>query len=386
MPGRLVPFHRPSLGEEERREIEEVLESGWLTSGPKTAQFESEFRSFAGAPFAAAVSSCTAGMHVALTALGIGPGDEVITTPLTFCATVEAILHTGATPVLADVAEDGNIDPERVAACITPRTRAILPVHLAGLPCNLIRLRKIAREFDLFIVEDAAHAAGSCYQGSPIGSGSDAVVFSFYATKTMTSAEGGMVTTGRRELDERIRLLSLHGIDRGAWGRQSNGRSWKYAVVEAGFKYNLSDLHAAVGLAQLRKLTKFVNATRSLADYYHSRFRGIDEIELPAGVDDPGHSWHLYTLRLRLEKLRIDRDQFIEELDQRGIGASVHFIPIPLHPAFQGLSENPQRDCGRALSLYPRLLSIPLYPSLDRRQAELVANTLIDIARSNRVS
>src|SRR6266566_4471014 len=199
MPAGSVPFHRPSLGEEERREIAEVLESGWLTSGPKTAQFEAEFRSFVGSPFAAAVSSCTAGMHAALIALGIGPGDEVITTPLTFCATVQAVAQTGAKPVLADVGDDGNIDPERVADCITPRTKAILPVHLGGLPCDLARLRKIAHERGLFIVEDAAHAAGSCYRGAPIGSGSDATVFSFYATKTMTSAEGGMVTTGRRD-------------------------------------------------------------------------------------------------------------------------------------------------------------------------------------------
>jgi dTDP-4-amino-4,6-dideoxygalactose transaminase len=376
-----IPFHRVSVGEEERRETGEVLESGWLTSGPKVAQLEAEFRSRMGVPFAAAVSSCTAGMHVALAALQIGPGDEVITTPLTFCATVHAIAQTGATPVLADVGDDGNIDPASVSDRVTPRTKAILPVHLGGLPCDLSRLREIAQAHGLYLVEDAAHAVGSCYRGTPIGVGSDAVVFSFYATKNMTSAEGGMVTTSRPELDERVRLLSLHGIDSGTWKRETKRHSWKYEVIEAGFKYNLSDLHAAVGLAQLRKLESFVAARRELARFYHSRFRGVEELELPAGAEDPGHSWHLYSLRLRLERLRIDRDEFIEELNRRGIGASVHFIPIPLHRAFAALTG----DARRALELYPRLLSIPIYPSLDEQEAEYVAATVIDVARANRI-
>lgn len=374
-----VPFHRPSLGEEERREIAEVLDSGWLTSGPKVAQLEAEFREFGRAPFAAAVSSGTAGMHVALTALGIGPGDEVITTPLTFCATAHAIAQTGATPVLADIGEDGNIDPERVEAIITGRTKAILPVHLGGLACDLRGLRAIAEARGIYVVEDAAHAAGSCCEGAPVGSGSDAVVFSFYATKNMTAAEGGMVTTRDKEMDARVRRLSLHGIDRSTWAREGGGQSWKYEVVEAGFKYNLSDLHAAVGLAQLRKLGSFTAARRRLARFYHSRFSGVEGLELPAGVDDPGHSWHLYALRLELEKLRIDRDTFIEELDRRGIGASVHFIPIPLHRAFQRL----KGDCPRALALYPRLISLPIYPSLEERQAEFVAAAVIEIVRAN---
>jgi dTDP-4-amino-4,6-dideoxygalactose transaminase len=383
-----IPFHRPSLGEEEKREISRVLDSGWLTSGPAVAQFEAEFRTFAGARFAAAVNSGTAGMHVALTALGVGHGDEVITTPLTFCSTVHAISQTGATPVLADVGEDGNIDPEMVVAKITSRTKAILPVHLGGLPCDLRALRGIARVDGLHVVEDAAHAAASCYDGAPIGSGSDAVVFSFYATKNITAAEGGMVTTPHRHVDDRIRRLSLHGIDKAAWTRESNGQSWKYDVVETGFKYNLSDLHAAVGLAQLRKSEKFTAARRRLAQFYNSRFRGVEELELPSGADYPGHSWHLYAVRLRLDALRISRDTFIEELGRRGIGASVHFVPIPLHRAFRDLTADPQRECPRALQLYPRLLSLPIYPALDPAlddtQAGFVAAAVIDIAKSNR--
>jgi dTDP-4-amino-4,6-dideoxygalactose transaminase len=244
-------------------------------------------------------------------------------------------------------------------------------------------LREIAAKHSLYVVEDAAHAVGSCYDGTPIGSGSDAVAFSFYATKNMTSAEGGMVTTPHQHLDERMRLLSLHGIDSGAWARHTKRRaSWQYEVIESGFKYNLSDLHAAVGLAQLRKLDGFVAAQRSLAHFYHSRFRDVEEIALPAGTDDPGHSWHLYSLRLRLEKLRIDRNEFIEELTRRGIGSSVHFIPIPLHRAFDSLTG----DARRALELYPRLLSIPIYPALREQEAESVAAAVIDIARSNRLT
>lgn len=379
----IVPFHRPCLGQEERREIAEVLESGWLTSGPKAAQLEAEFRARVQAPFAAAVSSGTAGLHVALTALGVGPGDEVITTPLTFCSTIHAIAQTGATPVLADVGNDGNIDPEFVAQLITRKTKAILPVHLGGLACDLGRLRKIAAAHGLFVIEDAAHAVGTSCKGQEIGSGSDAVVFSFYANKNMTSAEGGMVTTKDREIDARIRRLSLHGIDRDTWARELKRENWKYEVVESGFKYNLSDLHAAVGLAQLRKLGRFVAARRELAVFYHSRFEAVEEIELPAGATDRGHSWHLYALRLRLDRLRIDRDEFIRRLNARGIGASVHFIPIPLHRAFAGLVQEPQTSCRRALELYPRLVSIPLYPGLTMEQAEHVASGIIEIARSN---
>jgi dTDP-4-amino-4,6-dideoxygalactose transaminase len=259
-----------------------------------------------------------------------------------------------------------------------------LPVHLGGLPCDLRALRELASAHSLYIVEDAAHAAGSCCDGKPIGAGSDAVVFSFYATKNITSAEGGMVTTQRKEIDDRIRLLSLHGIDRTTWARESAAHSWKYEVVESGFKYNLSDLQAAVGLAQFRRLEEFTAARRRLARFYHSRFRDVDELELPAGVNHPGHSWHLYSLRLRLEMLRIDRDAFIEELDRRGIGASVHFIPIPLHRAFRELACDPRRDCARALELYPRLVSIPIYPSLQREEAESVAQAVIGIVKANR--
>lgn len=370
-----IPFHRPALGdsaEEELAQVAEVLRSGWLTTGPKAAQLEAEFASASGAPFAAAVSSCTAGLHVALAALGVGEGDEVITTPLTFCATVQAIELTGATPVLADVGCDGNIDPASIESRITSRTRAILPVRLAGLPCNIDSFRTLAQKHNLVLVEDAAHADPLCGATE-----CDAAVYSFYATKNMTTAEGGMVTTRNEALDARIRLLAHHGIR-----RESPGH-WKYQVVEPGFKYNLSDLQAAVGLAQIRRLPQTRKSLRSLANLYQTRFKrdAEDLIELPPGIDQPSHSCHLYSIRLRLDRIRIARDEFIDRLAERAVTASVHFIPIPLHPAFRHLSADPAQDLPRAMALYPRLISLPIYASLSEEQVAYVADSVIAIAR-----
>lgn len=382
-----IPFHRPSVGTEEQEQVAEVLASGWLTSGPKVAQLEEEFRTFVQARHAVAANSGTAGLHLAMEAFGVGRGDEVITSPLTFCATVQAILHAGAMPVMADIGPDGNIDPASVAARITPRTRAIIPVHLGGLPCDMDALWRLARSHDLLVIEDAAHAIGSRYRDAPIGttSGSinatsDAVVFSFYATKSMTSAEGGMITAPREDIAARMRRLSLHGIDRDVWKRGLKSRSWQYDVVETGWKYNLSDLQAAVGLAQLRKMPAFLEARRKFAVFYHDRLHHLDELELPPAAAQHDHSWHLYSLRLRLDKLRIDRDAFIDELYQRGIAASVHFIPIPLHSAFAQQSVEWQRDCPLAMELFYRLVSIPLYPGLTADESERVTEAVREVA------
>jgi dTDP-4-amino-4,6-dideoxygalactose transaminase len=380
-----IPFHRPSIGREEIDEVVRTLESGWLTTGPRTARFEEEFRTYAGAPYALAVNSATAGLHLALAALKIGPGDEVITTPLTFCSTVTTIMHVGATPVLADIGGDGNIDPTAVAARITERTRAIIPVHLAGLPCKMNAIWATARRHGLAVIEDAAHAAGSRYGGLPIGSGSSsAVAFSFYATKNLTTGEGGMVTTHSQELADDMRLRCLHGISKGGWERYSDHGNWYYEVLLAGFKYNLSDIQAAVGLHQLRKLERFIEVRTAYAALYREMLAGVEEIELPP--DDPGcrHAWHLYIIRLNLEKLAIGRDEFIDALRERGIGASVHFIPIPRHPFFAPFAHRPENSCPRAAALYPRLISIPLYPAMTEAQIEYVARSVAEIARKAR--
>lgn len=377
-----ISFHVPSIGEEEIAEVVDTLRSGWLTTGRRTEQFEREFREYVGAPHALAVNSCTAALHLALISLGIGSGDEVITTPLTFCATVNAILHVGATPVLADIGPDGNLDVRSVEERITRRTRAILPVHFAGLPCRMDAIWDLARRYGLQVIEDAAHAAGATYDGRRIGASgdggpeSDAVAFSFYATKNITTGEGGMVTTPRADIAQRMRILCLHGISADAWKRYSVKGNWKYSVVECGWKYNLSDIQSAIGIHQLRKLDSFTQAKTALARRYSERLCRLDEVETPAEFARGTHAWHLYCIRLRTELLSIDRDEFILELREYGIGASVHFIPIPLHPAYAGICSLSADLCPRAMEMYPRLVTLPLYPSMTESQADRVIDAV----------
>lgn len=374
-----IPFHRPSIGEEEIQEVVETLRSGWLTTGPRVARFERAFQSYTGSSHAVAVNSATAGLHLTLAALNVGPGDEVITSPMTFCATVHAILHVGARPVLADIGPDGNISPDEIRRKITLRTRAIIPVHIAGLPCEMDEIRALARRNGVAVIEDAAHAAGARYRGRPVGAGplngelsSDAVVFSFYATKNLTTGEGGMVTTHLSNVAESVRSLSLHGLNHDAWNRYGDKGDWHYDVAAHGFKYNLSDLQAAIGIHQLQKLESFVDRREELASIYNSEFADVEEVEVPPDNREARHAWHLYILRLNLETLNIDRAQFISELRQKGIGTSVHFIPIPLHSYFARLFPD-QSGYQRALELYPRIISLPLYPALSEEQVRYVA-------------
>jgi dTDP-4-amino-4,6-dideoxygalactose transaminase len=386
-----VPFHRPSIEQEEIDEVVDTLRSGWLTTGPKTAKFEQEFRNYLSVPQAQAVNSCTAGLHLALAALNLGPGDEIITTPLTFCATVNVILHVGATPVLADVGEDGNLDPLSVAARITDRTRAIIAVHLAGLPCEMNTLWALAREHRLHVVEDCAHALGARYQGWPIGAGnpargdySAACAFSFYATKNITTGEGGMVTTHSESLASAMKVLCLHGMSRDAWNRYSERGDWYYEVLTSGFKYNLTDIQSSLGLHQLRKLEKFLRAREQLVARYNERLADVAEVELPPTSPETRHAWHLYMLRLNLERLEIGRAEFIAQLRERGVGTSVHFIPIPLHPFFAPFANLPRNECPRALALYPRLVSLPLFPAMTMADVDYVVAAIKGVIREAR--
>ena len=386
-----IPFNTPTIGKEEIDEVIDTLESGWLTTGPKTAQFEREFQDYVHAPYALAVNSATSAMHLALAALGIGPGDEVITTPLTFCATVNTILQVGATPVLADVGIDGNIDPISISEKVTHRTRAIMPVHLAGLPCDMDSIWRLAQKKGLHVIEDAAHAVGTHYKGHPIGAGhpesgyrSDAVCFSFYATKNLTTGEGGMAVTHDEKLFNKMKVLCLHGISKDAWDRYTEQGNWYYEVVSCGFKYNLSDIQSAIGIHQLRKLENFIETRARHARFYNESFANLPEVEIPAGNSVDRHSWHLYALRLNLEMLEIDRDEFIRELRRRQIGTSVHFIPIPLHPVYRPFAQLPRNHCPRALELYRRVISLPLYPAMTEAQLEHVATAVKDIAAAHR--
>ena len=385
-----IPFHVPSIGSEELQEVEATLKSGWLTTGPRAARFEREFGAYVGAPHALALNSCTAGLHLALAGLDVGPGDEVITTPMTFCATLQTILHVGATPVLADVGPDGNIDPDEIERRITDRTRAIIPVHLAGFPCEMKAIWALARQHGIYVIEDAAHAAGAMYKGRPIGTGptvtsdaSDAVAFSFYATKNLTTGEGGMVTTHWPNLAKTMRILALHGASHDSWNRYTEHGNWYYEVVAHGFKYNLSDIQAAIGIHQLKKLDQFIQIRAHYAQMYNRAFSDLEEVDIPPDSSSCRHAWHLYILRLNLDRLRIDRKAFIQELRRRGIGTSVHFIPIPLHPFFARLPLA-SYECPRALHLYQRIVSLPLYPAMTEEQVHYVAQSVREILASSR--
>src|ERR1700676_4723573 len=279
-----IPFNKPEIDNAEIEEVVDTLRSGWLTTGVRTAQFEREFCQYTGARHALAVNSCTAALHLALAALGVGPGDEVITTPLTFCATVNVILHVGATPVLADIGPDGNIDPTSLADRITSRTRAVIPVHFAGAPCDMESIWSLAKKYRLFVVEDAAHAAGTHYRGHHVGADcfpSDATAFSFYATKNITTGEGGMIVSKQDDLALRIRIPALHGISKDAWNRYREEGSWYYEVLENGFKYNLTDIQSAIGIHQLRKLERYVQERTRFAEIYSQELCDLPELELP---------------------------------------------------------------------------------------------------------
>jgi dTDP-4-amino-4,6-dideoxygalactose transaminase len=359
-----IPFSPPFVGEEEIAEVVNSLHSDWITTGPKVKRFEEQFTRFTGAPAALAVSSATDAMLVALAALGVGAGDEVITTPMTFCSTVHVIEHLGARPVLVDVEPDTlNLDPELVQRAVTPRTRAIMPVHLYGHPCEMDTLMGIAKQHNLFVLEDAAHALPAVYKGRMIGTIGTFTAFSFYATKNITTGEGGMLT-GTQEVIEQARLWSLHGMSRDAYDRYSAEGSWYYEVVVPGFKCNMTDIQASLGLQQLKKLPAFQERRREVVNIYNEAFLDMPELQIP--VERPGveSALHLYVLRLNLQHLTIDRARFIEELKARHIGTSVHFIPIHLHPYYRNKYGYKLEDFPIAFENYKRIVSLPLHPRL----------------------
>lgn len=378
-----LAFSPPLIGEEEIDEVVDTLRSDWLTTGPKTRRFEQDFARYVGANDALALNSCTAGLHTALAALGIGPGDEVITTPMTFAATVNVIEHVGARPVLVDVEPDTlNIDPAAIERAISPRTRAIVAVHYSGHPADMDAIEELARENDLFVVEDAAHALPARYKDRMIGAGRNPTAFSFYATKNLTTGEGGMLT-GSDEFLERARPFSLHGMTRDALSRYAKGGSWRYEILSPGFKYNMTDIQAAIGLCQLRKLECFDERRREVVEMYHDAFAGEDALELPVERHDVRHAWHLYVLRLRPDALRIGRDQFIDELAARNIGTSVHFIPVHLHPYYRDRYGYEEQDFPVAVGNFERMLSLPLNPRLTSTDVGDVIEAVLDIVRTH---
>lgn len=390
-PSPFLPFARPSITDREKQAVLEVLDSGWLTTGPRARSFEERFAEVASVRHAIAVNSCTAALHLALEALGIGPGDEVIVPTWTFAASAEVVAYLGARPVLVDIdARTLNAIPEAVIEAVTPRTRAVVVVHVAGLPIEIERLVGLLDPLGVAVVEDAAHAFPSRVGGPDgrlAGTFGRAGAYSFYATKTITTGEGGMLVTDDDAIARRARIMSLHGISGDAWKRYTAGGSWYYEIEDAGFKYNMTDIAAALGLVQLERAEELLGARRALAASYLERFGGspvADLIELPPDADDGSHAWHLYIVRLVLDRLAIDRGQAIKGLKEQGIGTSVHFIPLHLHPYYSRRWGYSAEDLPVANSEYQRVISLPLWPGMTPDDVDRVASGLEEVLGSSR--
>lgn len=377
-----VPFHRADLGEEEVKAVSEVIRSGWLTMGARTFEFERQFARYLGATYAVAVSSCTAALHLALEAVGLKSGDEVLVPTTTFTATAEVVTYFRAKPIFVDINPTSmNLDPSDAKRKITPRTKAIIPVHLAGNPCDMHEILKVAHGYALHVIEDAAHALPSEYHGKRIGTISEMTAFSFYATKTLTTAEGGMITTENEEYAHRLQMMRLHGISRDAWKRYDAGGTWFYEVLDAGYKYNFTDLQAALGLVQLGKCDEMLSKRVRIAQRYTASFEPITSLEVPNCASDCSSSWHLYVLRLQLDQLRIDRNRFITELADRGVSTSVHFIPLHLQPAYQRDYGYRAGDCPIAEREYQRCISLPIFSGMRDEEVDHVIWAVSDVVQ-----
>jgi dTDP-4-amino-4,6-dideoxygalactose transaminase len=361
-----LPFSPPFLGEEEIDEVVAALRSGWISRGPRTALFEKQFAEYVGAEEALALNSCTAGLHLALVTLGIGAGDEVIVPTLTFAASANVVEHVGAKPVLADVEQDTlNLDPVVAESLISERTKALMVVHYGGHPADMDRLQRLADRWGIPIIEDAAHALPARYHGRTIGSSSNLTSFSFYATKNLTTGEGGMLT-GPPELLAQARVLSLHGMSGDAWNRYSEGGAWSYEVVAPGYKYNMGDVQAALGLRQLEKLGLMQERRLAAVQQYQQELEGLASVELPSLRPDVESAWHLYPIRLNTEGCPVDRESFVAALHRRNIGTSVHFIPLHRHRYYRDRYGGAPTDFPVAESAFERLVSLPLHPGLSR--------------------
>ena len=384
-----LPFHKPSIGEEEIAAVVDTLRSGWLTMGPKTRAFEEAFAARIGTENAVAVSSATAGLHLGLDALGIGEGDDVLVPTLTFASTAATVIHTGARPVLVDCEPDTlNFSVADARRKWTPRTKAIVPVHFGGHPCDMDAILALAAEHGVPVMEDAAHALPAAYRGRTIGTIGTLTVFSFYATKNLATGEGGMVVSRDPELLERIRSRRLHGMTRDAWKRYSKEGSWRYDVAYPGYKYNMTDMNAALGLVQLQKLDAMQARRGAIVARYQAQLDQLGHVgelvELPTASPDVEHAWHLFPVRVRAERLRIGRDEVIQELTAAGIGTSVHFIPLHEHSYYRDVLGVRAAEVPVADREWQRIVSLPLYPALTDDDVERVAVSLRDILRRHR--
>ena len=377
----ILQFAQASLDDNEFEEMVDTLKSGWLTYGPKSIRFEKLFSDYIGVKNSIAVNSCTSGLHLSLLALGIGPGDEVITTDLTFVATCEVILHVGATPILVDIDDTFNIDITKIEKVITDKTKAIIPVHFGGQPCQMDEILKIKKKYNISIIEDAAHASGSKYKDQKIGQIGDVTIFSFYANKNMTTGEGGIVTTNNSKIAEKVRTLSLHGISKDAWSRFSEKGKWYYEVTELGYKYNFTDIQASLGIHQLDKLDSF-NAKRSnIAEKYTTSFTNNNVIKMPRQINHIINSWHLFPVIIEFTKLSIGRDFFIKALEAEGIKTSVHYVPIHMQPFYKIKYSFLDNDYPIALNYYKNIISLPIYPDMDNKDTNSVIKAVNKIIK-----
>ncbi|HPA47450.1 MAG TPA: DegT/DnrJ/EryC1/StrS aminotransferase family protein [bacterium] len=378
-------FGSPRIEEDEIAEVVDSLRSGWISTGPKVARFEEMFRQYIGCRFARATSSCTAGLHLAMVVAGLEPGDEVITTPLTFAATANAILHAGGRPVFVDIDPDTfNIDPDRIPEKITTQTRAIVPVHLTGRPCPMDPILEIAERHNLLVIEDAAHAIEAQYHGRKIGTIGDLTVFSFYVTKNLTTGEGGMITTNRADWSEAIERFALHGLSRGAWKRFSDDGFKHYEVVVPGFKYNMMDLQAALGIRQLGKIEAYHKRREEIWRRYDEAFASAP-LDLPLPPEENTvHARHLYVVRLRLNEMKIGRDGVVEQLHQRGIGTGIHYRAVHLHSYYRETFGFKPEDFPHATDYSERAFSLPLSAKLTDRDVEDVIAILREVLEENR--
>jgi len=381
-----LPFALPLIGDDEISEVVDTLKSGWLTTGKKTAQFENDFAEFVGASNALAVNSATSGLHLALEAIGVGKGDVVITTPYTFTATAEVIRYLGADPVLVDIdPRTFNIDPALIRKEIAKldNVKAILPVHFAGQACEMDEILSIAKESDIKVVEDAAHALPTTWKGQTIGSISDITVYSFYVTKTIATGEGGMITTENKDYLSRMKTMRLHGINRDVFDRYTSDKpSWFYEVVEPGYKYNMTDVAASIGIHQLKKANDFQERREWIATQYTEAFIDLPLATPFVAYPEETHAWHLYVLQLDLSSISVDRDKFIELMVEEGIGTSVHFIPLHLHPYWRDRYDYKADDFPVALDVFTRAVSLPIYPKMTDLEVERVITAVKKVCGS----
>ncbi len=380
-----VPFFRPDITDVEISAVSNALREGWLTTGEKARSFEDHFAEKVGSKRALALNSCTSALHLALKVLEVGPGDEVLVPAIGFASSAEVVVHLGAKPVFIDVAkEDHTVDPDVIVSAITPRTRSIIVVDFAGQPAKLNAILDIAHSHNIKVVEDAAHALPAKYHDSFVGSISDITCFSFYSTKTMTTAEGGMATTNSDEWAEGMRLMSLHGISKPAWLREKSKRPWHYDIKTLGWKCNMPDLAAALGLAQLSRLDAMTDQRRAIAKLYLQAFQEQDYFECLLERPECEHAWHLFVMKLRPGVLRIERDQFLQEMNEHGVSTSVHFIPLHMHTYYREKYGYQPEDCPVSLSVYQNSFSLPIYSAMTIEEAERVISVVMEIGQKYR--